>query len=95
MSDASDPIRFFCHDEKKLVQEPGAVPSAIHDAADACHHHHSNYHGKSAGCGHVGRQLADQRLGGSGLDKKKARERFCGPSNTADDNIDTYKLFEK
>ena len=47
-SDASDPMM-----EKKLVQEPGAVPSAIHAAADAYHHHHGNHRGKSAGCGHV------------------------------------------
>ena len=60
------PFGFSIKMEKKLVQEPGAVPSAIHAAADACHHHHGNRRGKSAGCGHVGRRLADQQLGARG-----------------------------
>ena len=82
-------------DVSPICSSPGAIPSAIHAAADACNHHHGNCRGMSAGGGYVGRRLADHQLGGSGLDQKKAREIFCGPSNIADDNIDSYKLFKK
>ena len=84
MSDASDPVRFFRHGVKQIwcrmlspqtrldvspiCSSPGAILSAIHAAADACHHHNGNRRGKSAGCGHVGRRFADQRLRGSELD---------------------------
>ena len=63
--------------EKNLVQEPGAVPFTIHAAADTCHHHHGNRRGKSVGCGHVGRRLADQQLGGSGQSRKRPVRGFA------------------
>ena len=40
-------------DVSPICSNPSAVPSAIHAAADAYHHHHGNRRGKSAGCGHV------------------------------------------